>query len=292
VTTWGVVATVLAPEAQVLAFARHHLALGAARVWLHFDDPGDAAAEAAAALPGVRAIRCDAAHWQALAGGRPDKHQARQSRNARRIYNRCRVGWLAHLDVDEFLLPASPVTETLAAAPPDAPLLRAAPWEALHDPAVTAGPFPARHFRAVLKGDRYGPLRAALFGRYAPLLPEGTLSHSAGKCFFRTGIPGLVPRIHSAFLNGERLHGAAADSGIPLLHFHAHDPAAWRDRLAFRLTRGAYGFRPDLAAFLSAATPAMIDDFYATVQTARPAALAALGTAGALIESDIGCAPA
>ena len=37
--SWSLVATVKAPEEKVLAFAAHHLSLGANHLWLYFDDP-------------------------------------------------------------------------------------------------------------------------------------------------------------------------------------------------------------------------------------------------------------
>ncbi len=280
---WGVVATVKAPVAQVLAFRDHHLALGAARLWLHFDDPDDPALEAVR-HPQVRALRCDDAYWQATAGRRPDRHQNRQGRNMQRVYAKAPLPWLAHLDVDEFLQPRRPVSAILAEAPEDRPMVRAAPWEALHDPEAPPGPFAARHFRRALKGAGFARLRDQVFGPYAALLPEGVLSHSAGKCLFRTGLARFEPRLHGAFRAGVRVPGGDFHPDLPLLHFHAHDPAAWKDRLAFRVERGAYQFNPALAAFLKAATAAEIDAFYDRVQVAQPEVLDRLRHADALIE--------
>ena len=69
--------------------------------------------------------------------GRPAKHQARQGSNARHANNRHankdrpEVDWLAHIDTDEFLLPAQPVAETLAALPSECLCARVRPVEAL-----------------------------------------------------------------------------------------------------------------------------------------------------------------
>lgn len=286
-TDWGVCTTVKAPEAQVLAFARHHLALGASRLWLHFDDPEDPAAEAAGQLPRVRAIRCDTAYWLKSGGRRPDKHQSRQSRNMQRVYLGTRLPWIAHLDVDEFLWPRRLVAEVLDGVPATAAQVRCAPWEALHDPSVTQGAFPARHFRAAIPGAGQARLRDRVFGPYAALLPQGVLSHSAGKCFFRTGIAGLEPRLHGAFMAGRRVPGGAFNPDLPLLHFHAHDPADWTAKVAFRVAKGAYQYNPALASYLGGATAAEISAFYDRVQVAHPQTLAALRAAGALIEAEV-----
>lgn len=287
-TDWGICTTLKAPVPQVLAFVAHHLGLGASRIWLHFDDPDDPAADAVAGLPGVTAIRCDFTWWHGMMGRRPGKHQNRQSRNMQQVYAQDALPWVAHIDVDEFLWPARPVAEVLADAPDDAPLIRIAPFEALHDPALPDDIFTARHFRAALTGQGRAADRARLFGPYAPLLAEGVLSHSAGKCFFRGGLQGMEPRLHGAFRWGERLRVDGFAPDIALLHFHAQDPAAWKDRLAFRIARGAYQYNPPLAGWLGNAAQQDVDAFYAAVQHATPATLDMLRGMGALLTADLG----
>jgi hypothetical protein len=109
---WGLVATIKAPAAQVLAFAAHHLDLGAHRLFLYLDDENQAAFDALAAHPKCRPVLTDAAYWAKLGMKRRVKHQARQTENARHAYGRAagQVAWLAHIDVDEYLtpLPAPP----------------------------------------------------------------------------------------------------------------------------------------------------------------------------------------
>ncbi|HSF64970.1 MAG TPA: glycosyltransferase family 2 protein [Paracoccaceae bacterium] len=287
-TGWGLCTTVKAPADQVLAFVAHHLALGAARIWLHFDEPDDPAMAAVADLPGVESVACDDAYWHALMGRRPGKHQNRQSRNMQRVYALGALPWVAHIDVDEFLWPARPVADVLAGVPEDAPLIRMAPHEALHDPALPDDIFTARHFRAALKGDGRAADRALVFADYAGLLPEGVLSHSAGKCFFRGGLRGMEPRLHGAFRWGERVRVDGFTPDIALLHFHAQDPVAWKDRLAFRIARGAYQYNPPLAEWLGNAAQHEVDAFYAAVQNAAPGTVAMLRSMGALITADLG----
>ena len=287
-TGWGLCATVKAPVDQVMAFVAHHLSLGCARTWLFFDDPDDPAAAAVAHLPRVTVTRCDDAHWRRIRGKRPERHQNRQSRNMQSVYADSPLPWIAHIDVDEFLWPRQDIGAVLAAQHPDLAQLPMAPWEALHDPSLPDDIFTANRFRRALSGDSHAALRGRVFGPHAPLLPKGVLSHSVGKCFFRTGIAGLQPRLHGAFLNGFRLPGGGFCPDVALLHFHAEDPARWLDRLQFRLTRGAYQYNPALADWLKAADDAAIRAFYAHVQTATPASLDALRGAGALIEADLG----
>lgn len=285
--SWSITATVKAPEDQVLAFLAHHLPLGPARIRLCFDDPDDPVAARVAHIPRVEVLRCDTAHWAGFGTPRPDKHQARQAFNAQATYRQGGEDWLLHLDVDEFLLPDRPVAEVLSDLPAHRPILRVAPWEALHDPTKADDIFTARHFRAELSGEAKAAQRQAVFGPYAGLLPAGVLSHAIGKCFFRTGIADLRPWIHGAKIRGARVPQGTATSDMALLHFHAQDPARWRAQLPFRLSRGAYVLKPELQAFLTDATPAEIDAFYTHVQTATPEALARLTKLGLLKEATL-----
>ena len=285
---WGLVATVKAPKSKLLAFLAYHLDLGAGHVWLYFDDPDDPACAAVSDLAHVTAIACDAAHWARI-GRRPDRHQNRQSRNAQDAYRACTLPWLAHLDVDEFLLADLPPGEILAGLPRHQAMLRAEPFEAMHDPTLPDDIYTARLFRGALR-DPHAALRPAVLGPYAGVLPQAMLSHLAGKAFFRTGINGLSPRLHGAFLNGERLPGPPFDPRLRLLHFHAQDRAAWQAALPFRLTRGAYQYHPDLQSHLAAATPEQVTAFYATTQELTADSIAVLRKAGRLVEADLNLA--
>jgi len=283
---WGVCTTVRATPEQVLAFAAHHLALGAEHVWVHLDDPGDPAAEALDGLKGVTAIRCDDAHWARM-GRRPEKHQRRQVRNLARICRRSDLDFIGHFDVDEFLTAARPVSGILAEVPPDRIMLRAEPYEALHSPGLADDIFTARHFRRGLHRNDPAALQR-LHGPHAGLLPKGMMSHTVGKCLFRTRLEGIEPGIHGARRGQERIDGGPFHPDLALLHFHAEDPARWRAGLEFRLTKGAYQYIPALQAFLTAAGPGEIDAFYHRVQTATPETLATLSGLGLLLTADLG----
>ncbi len=271
----------------MLAFVAHHLDLGAGHIWLHFDDPDSPTAEMATRLPHTTVIRCDAAYWQALQGHRPDPHQTRQSRNIQRVCAEAALPWVVHLDHDEFLLADGPVAGMLDGVPKDRLLVRVAPFEALHDPALPDDIFTARYFRAPLRGPRHAADRAALFGNYAPLMPDGVLSHSAGKCFFRTGIHRLKPRIHGAFHANARVPGGVFHPDLTLLHFHAQDREQWLDRLEFRLAQGGYRDRP-LQRWLAQADIAARIAFYDAVQVATPDKVDLLRRLGLMREVDLG----
>lgn len=282
---WGIVCTLNAPPDQVMAFVAHHRGLGATRIWLCFDDPEDPAADLMTGRKGVTVIRCDAAYWADLCGSRPDTHQVRQVRNCTRVLRRAKLDWIAHIDVDEFLIADMPIPPILSALPEDQLVLRVEPWEALHDPALPDDIFTARAFRRQIP---HGEAALALYGDGGDLLDHGMLSHTVGKCFFRTGIKDMVGRIHGARIHGENVPGGRFHPDLALLHFHAHDPEAWLSRLPFRLAKGAYQYRPAMRAWLLEADPAQIRAFYERIQTARPDLLTALREGGLLREVDLG----
>ena len=214
---WGLVATIKAPAAQVLAFAAHHLDLGAHRLFLYLDDENQAAFDALAAHPKCRPVLTDAAYWAKLGMKRRVKHQARQTENARHAYGRAagQVAWLAHIDVDEYLTPlpgAAPLGQQLAALPPSCLSARIRPAEALAQPPAqpasqpTAQPAaqPVTHFKMLhpdrATRDRYA---RALWPDYGAHLNGGFLSHVAGKLIYRTGVTGLRVQIHNIFVHDQ-----------------------------------------------------------------------------------------
>lgn len=283
---WGVVCTLKAELKQVQAFVAHHLSLGASRIWLHFDDPDDPALPAFKGVAKVVAIRCDDAYWAATAKERPPTHQMRQIKNCTRVLRRAQLDFIAHIDVDEFLIaPHRPVAEILAECPPEQLLLRVEPWEALYTPGLSDDIFTARYFRRQLP---LAPHEArALYGPQGPLLERGMLSHTVGKCLFRTGIAGMIGHIHGARIEGVNVPGGAFHPELALLHFHAEDQRAWTTRLPFRLAQGAYQYRPAMREWLMGATAPQIAQFYQDVQTASPELLQALQNKDAVREVDL-----
>ncbi len=284
--TWSLVATVKAPEAKLLAFVAYHLSLGADHIRIYFDDPDDPAHAAVTGLPRVIATQCTAGHWAAM-GNRHDRHQNRQSRNARDAYQHCTTDWLGHIDVDEFILPDRAVADILDTAAPADLLVRMEPFEAMHDPSLPDDICTARLFRGAIQHD-YWQLRHPCLGRYRSLIRDGMLSHTVGKVFFRTGIRGLAPRLHSGMLGKTRIAVPDFHPAMRLLHFHAQDRQAWLDAVPFRVTRGAYQYRPPLQTFLTAATPDEIAAFYQRTQTVSPPVAATLVEVGRAVTADLG----
>jgi hypothetical protein len=248
--TWGLVATIKAGSTEILNFAAHHLELGAHRVYIYLDEDAPAAREALIGHPKCRVILCDTGYWKRRAKrkGRPDKHQPRQTMNATHCYNRNpQVDWLAHIDVDEFLWPDTPLPDQLATLPDESLSARVRPIEALApDP---ADPPPKGQIWAKSCARYLGPRRDetnAIYPTYGDHLNGGFLSHVAGKVLVRTGHDGISLRIHNAFQHGEKDDTPAPLPQTQLVHMHGHDWGHWLKHYRFRLCQGSYrdGLKP------------------------------------------------
>ncbi|WP_417742356.1 glycosyltransferase family 2 protein [Salipiger sp.] len=290
---WGTVTTTNAALPEILDFAAWHLELGAHRIYLYLDDENPEAQTVLSAHPKIRVFRTDETWW-AKRNGRPAKHQVRQGANARHANNREReVDWLAHIDTDEFLLPARPVSEVLAALPERCLCARVRPVEALAP--LTPGPETA--FKAFPLDQRARQAAAeACFPTWGRHLSGGFLSHVAGKLFFRPGTKGLKIRIHNIELDGQSNPGQIELTDIELGHFHAADWAHFLRLYRFRLAQGSYRAelkpqaRGDGAVNLhslfemieSEGGEAALRLFYEEVCTARPKLLDQLAERGLL----------
>lgn len=292
---WGIVSTIKAPVAAILAFAAHHLDLGAHRLFLYLDDDNQAAFRILKSHPKIRPIVTDDAYWQSLGMKRRAKHQSRQFENARHAYGRASdLDWLAHIDVDEFLLPARPLEAQLADLPPDCLCARIRPVEALA-PVEPGQPLFAKAFSM----DRAMRNRQteALYPDYGAHLNGGFLSHVAGKMIYRTGVPDLKVNIHNVTVGEVQNPGQRELSNTTLLHCHAK---SWKDFIAafhYRLDKGSYRseLKPNRPADQGGLTlhelfgmlhategEAGLRRFYDQVCSATPAHLAALDAQGLL----------
>ncbi|MDJ0822406.1 MAG: glycosyltransferase family 2 protein [Paracoccaceae bacterium] len=262
-TRWGIVSTIKAPLPAILNFAAWHLELGAHRLYLYLDDDVPDTLATLQAHPKIRALHTDAAYWEKR-NGRPVKHQVRQGKNAQHANNRKpETDWLAHIDVDEFLLPATSIADQLAALPDTTLCARVRPVEALAPGTGTAlgeTAFKAFHL------DQQARNTAATdcFGDWAQHLSGGMLSHVAGKLFFRTGLKPLQIKIHNIIHQDVQNPGMVELSGTELGHFHAdsweHFIAAYR----FRLTKGSY--RAELKPQVRQGAALNLHDLFQTIE--------------------------
>jgi hypothetical protein len=286
--TWSLVATVKAPEEKVLAFAAYHLSLGADHLWLYLDDPEQPVPALLASHPRVTVTLCDEAHWARVGKKRPPAHQNRQAQNARYAYRELVTSdWIVHIDVDEFLLTPRPIAAILDDTPPETIVMKLEPFEAMHDPLLPDDIFTSREFRGALRHE-FWPRRRAALGPYRKVIRDGMLSHTVGKVIYRTRVPGLLPRLHAVMVNKEFVKTPDWHPEMQLLHFHAQDKPAWLAAVPFRMTKGAYQFRPELQAFLAESDPEEIDRFYRRTQILSVDLRDELVKAGRVILADLG----
>lgn len=286
--SWSLVATVKAPEDKVLAFAAHHLSLGADHLWLYFDDPDQPIPDPLAHHPRVTVTLCDAAHWTRVGKARPPQHQNRQTQNARFTYReKVSSDWIVHIDVDEFILTPRPIAAILDETPAETIAMKLEPFEAMHDPLLPDDIYTSREFRGALRHEHW-PRRRAALGPYRKVIRDGMLSHTVGKVIYRTRVPGLLPRLHAVMVNKEFVKTPDWHPEMQLLHFHSQDKAAWLAAVPFRMTKGAYQFRPELQAFLAESGPEDIDRFYRRTQILSVDLRDALVKVGRVILADLG----
>jgi Glycosyl transferase family 2 len=286
--TWSLVATVKATEEKILAFAAYHLSLGVDHIWLFFDDPAQPIPAPLAEHPRVTITLCDDDHWMHACKRRPPQHQNRQTQNARLTYRELVTSdWLVHIDVDEFLLTPRPIAAILDETAADTIAMRLEPFEAMHDPLLPDDIYTSREFRGALRHEHW-PRRRAALGPYRKVIRDGILSHSVGKTIYRTRVQGLLPRLHAVMVNKEVIAPSHWQGEIKLLHFHAQDKAAWLAAIPFRMTKGAYQFRPELQAFLAESPPDEIDRFYRRTQILSVDVRDELVKVGRVIVADLG----
>ncbi len=286
--SWAVVTTMKAPEEKVLAFAAHHLSLGAHHLWLYFDDPEQPIPAPLANHPRVTVTLCDEAHWMGFQKKRPPQHQNRQTQNARLTYRYMVTSdWIVHIDVDEFILTPRPITAILDDTPAETIAMKLEPFEAMHDPLLPDDIYTSREFRGALRHEHW-PRRRAALGPYRKVIRDGMLSHTVGKVIYRTRVPGLLPRLHAVMVDKVFVPTPEWQPEMKLIHFHSQDRTDWIDRIPFRMTKGAYQFRPELQAFLAEATPEEIDKFYRRTQIMSVDLRDELAKVGRVIIADLG----
>lgn len=283
---WGIVSMIKAPLHQVAEFAAYHLDLGADRLHLYLDTTAPETAAVLSNHPKITVTTCDAAFWETQKKPRMKAHQMRQTWVATQAYQTTDVDWLAHIDVDEFLLPPAPVHDLLAQMPDDAAMLRLPPAELL------AGSQGDELFKLLPKyGGQKKSALTSIYPTFGAHLPGGFISHREGKNFLRTGLMGIRFGIHAALQDSRLITNRVKQDGFYVGHAHAPNWDFFRDHMAFRMTRGSYR-KSDEAKFrlldiLTLLQEDMGEDglrqFFTEVCEATPSLIAALDTHNMLL---------
>ena len=115
-----IVTTLQAPLHETLMFVNYHLNIGVDHLYLFFDDPTDAAADALVQRRRVTCVRCDLEYWN---GSNSPTHRSineRQRVNAHAgldLARRAGFDWIVHMDSDELLHSEKRLDERLAEVP-------------------------------------------------------------------------------------------------------------------------------------------------------------------------------
>ena len=220
--------------------------------------------------PNCRVTLCDDAHWQRLMGKRPHKHQIRQTRNATLGYSRAKgLDWVMHLDVDEFLVSDTPISQYLAQLPEGCLTARVRPMEALAKHEARA---PDAYKKFLPNGAARLETVMRLYPTYGAYVKGGFVSHVAGKVFARTGQDRTIVKIHNAIVAGQENPGLQELAAVSLAHCHALSWDDWRNRFPYRLDKGSY--RADLSPAIA------LDKGGATLHTLFETLLEEQGEAG------------
>ena len=230
---WGTVSLVKAPLHRIAAFAAHHLDLGADRLHIHLDEPHPEALAYLSRHPKIEVTTCDANWWAGQKKPRMKTHQLRQAWVATQTYHRCDLDFLAHVDVDEFILSGSALGPLMAALPAGIAAIHLPPAELLAGTTdcFKLTPRDAGQEKAVLED---------IYPNFGGHLRAGFISHREGKLIARCGIPGIRFGLHAVLLNGYPASNRLALPGLRLGHAHAPDWDTFQRHLAFRMAQGSY----------------------------------------------------
>jgi len=226
---WGIVSTVKGSIRQVAQFIAFHLDLGANRVHIHLDVPNE---ELATRLshPKVRFTQCDDAYWDGKPTRARDTHQMRQAYNATRVYRITQLDWLAHIDLDEFMLAPASMPDLLAKVDPNAPFVAMLPVEMMD----SAGD--PHHFKRPVNGE----VKRQVYPTYGEYVSGGFISTQSPKVIARAGLGDIRLGIHALRNKGQIVEGGAQIEGLDLGHAHAPDFETFQRHMAYRLKKGSY----------------------------------------------------
>jgi len=170
------------PASLVLAWAAHHLSVGAAEVHIFLDRDNPEVEDRLGPIPNAFVTLCDDAYWAASERrARPIRHTARQKHNATQVYRTRPVDWVMHCDADEFL----DLTDDFL---PDLSTTNARTLRLLNLERVRTGGGEKDIFAGGFRGRLPNTARTqGIYGRWHEFLEHGMAGYKDGKDIVRTG---------------------------------------------------------------------------------------------------------
>lgn len=241
--SWGIVSTIRAPLRDIARFAAFHLDMGAAEVNIFLDVPDRKAKEFFSLHPQVKITQCTSGYWK----GKPEKaqssHQLRQAFNASRCYRRTGVDWLAHIDVDEFILAQGGLAPLLAGIPAENAFALLPPAELLAQRDPFSGPARFKLTRQEL-GLKKIDIRD-FYPEFGAFVPDGMISYTSGKIIARTGLPNIRLGLHALVQEKHHVSNGHTLSDAHIGHAHAPSWEIFRRHMDFRMEKGSYCRKPN-----------------------------------------------
>jgi hypothetical protein len=250
-----VVTTVHAPFHETLMFVNYHLSIGVDHMYLFFDDPTDAAADALTRRSRVTCVRCDLEYWNSSGSPTHRTVNQRQWLNARAgldLARRAGFDWIVHMDSDELLYSEKRLGELLAEVPDEVHVLKFPTMEGVVDRFEYHRPFEEISLFKVHPARLGGNLRitpeertrlsrdAAAFRRklrWARLLGCASISadgylrgHTEGKSAVRTSADLEGLGCHQPVPTAKETVRATVADDAWLLHFDCRGFATWKDK--------------------------------------------------------------
>lgn len=222
----SIVATVKAPEQELIHFVKHHINLGVDFIILYFDSPGDVPA---IFFENSRVIvqECTDKYWLNNALQRPSSIEERQIiniNNGAQIAANLNCEWMIHIDSDE-LLYCKNLKQTLSNTTEDAvkfEVLEAIPSKVIHESIFDTTLFKRNTNKYKIKLASFLGVKKAIFNN------EFFRGHSQSKMAFKLNRNIDKYYIHSAEKKGGLVH--TSSKKILLLHFDCIGIDAWKTK--------------------------------------------------------------
>lgn len=234
---WGTVSTIKAPVQQIARFIAYHLDAGAAQMDIFLDVPDPAIAQQLQ-HPKVRFHQCDDAFWADKPAKARESHQLRQASNATQAYKTSDLDWLAHIDVDEYILSDQPLARHLSRVPADMAFARMQPVELMASDDPWTGPAYFKRTRKAVKGKTADLID--IYPTFGAYVPEGFISYTGGKNIVRTGFRRIRLGIHAMMHAGAKVSNGQMLETVHVGHAHAPDWDTFQRHFDFRMTHGSY----------------------------------------------------
>jgi hypothetical protein len=239
-------AVVREPEAVIRRFIAWYRSIGAARILLFLDDPGDPCLPRLERMGDVDVVRCTPEFWAGLGASPETPFNERQNLALTHGYRSVATEWVLSVDADELLsLETGSIDTFLASQRPGLRTVLIEPVERV----VIQGHPDRLVFRRGMQ-PKYLPAYEDERIRTTMRMRRGMMGHRGGKSFIRAGDGRLqlnphFPRIGDAAVIEHRVR---VEDGAMLLHFLASDFDDWCRKLPDRLKNSSLaGLKPVIA---------------------------------------------